>query len=49
MLTLCFLFHVCAYVIRMLKVDSDAEPRIASALKVYGLPTIFFMKVHTHG
>jgi thioredoxin-like negative regulator of GroEL len=29
----------------MLKVDSDAEPRIASALKVYGLPTIFFMKV----
>jgi thioredoxin-like negative regulator of GroEL len=49
MLTRCYLIHVCTYVLRMLKVDSDAEPRIASALKVYGLPTIFFMKVGTHG
>lgn len=31
--------------LRVLKVDSDEEPRIASALKVYGLPTIFFVKV----
>lgn len=31
--------------LRVLKVDSDEEPRIASALKVYGLPTIFFIKV----
>lgn len=30
--------------LRVLKVDSDEEPRIASALKVYGLPTIFFIK-----
>jgi hypothetical protein len=34
---------------RMLKVDSDEEPAIASALKVYGLPTIFFMKVRAGG
>jgi thioredoxin-like negative regulator of GroEL len=33
--------------LRVLKVDSDEEPRIASALKVYGLPTIFFIKVRT--
>lgn len=33
---------------RLLKVDSDLEPRIASALKVYGLPTIFLMKVRMH-
>ena len=32
--------------LRVLKVDSDEEPRIASALKVYGLPTIFLIKVH---
>ncbi|EWM27147.1 thioredoxin m [Nannochloropsis gaditana] len=30
--------------LRVLKVDSDEEPRIASALKVYGLPTIFFIR-----
>lgn len=30
--------------LRVLKVDSDEEPRIASALKVYGLPTVFFIK-----
>lgn len=30
--------------LRVLKVDSDEEPKIASALKVYGLPTIFFIR-----
>jgi len=33
--------------LRVLKVDSDEEPRIATALKVYGLPTIFFIKVRS--
>jgi len=31
--------------LRILKVDSDEEARIASALRVYGLPTLIFLKV----
>lgn len=30
--------------LRILKLDSDEEPQVASMLKVYGLPTVLFMK-----